>query len=287
MAMSPEAKALLRAARRAPERPSTEARERMKRSVLGAAAFGATSASSAVGAAASSGGAAVASGTTAAATGVATGAKVGLTAGALWKIVGSVVVAGGIVVGGVATAVVAARSPAPTSSESAARPAVVELAAVPSAVEPAAERAAEPVKVAQTDSSTEPHQTAEPERTVPSPHPPVPVKSASQPAAAALAPLPPATAAASPDEDPLKAEAQLLGAAQSALAKGTAARALELTSEHAAKFPKSALASERRAIRAMSLCSLGRRDEGRAEATPLIERAPTSPLSQRLAEACK
>jgi hypothetical protein len=286
MAMSPEAKALLRAARRAPERPSTEARERMKRSVLGAAAFGAASASSAVGAAASSGGAAVASGTAAAATGAAAGAKVGLTAGALWKIVGSVVVASGIVVGGVTTAVVAARSPAPTSGGSAALPAVVELTAIPSAVEPAPERAGEPLTRARTERSSEPERTGEAEKIGPQALPAVPAKT-SQPAAAALAPVPPATAAASPDEDPLKAEAQLLSAAQSALAKGAAARALELTSEHAAKFPKGALASERRAIRAMSLCSLGRRDEGRAEATPLIERAPTSPLSQRLAEACK
>jgi RNA polymerase sigma-70 factor (ECF subfamily) len=94
---------------------------------------------------------------------------------------------------------------------------------------------------------------------------------------------PPASSDRKPD---VQAELALLRDARSALSAGDPRRALELTDAHARAFPHGVLAEERRATRIVALCSLGRVTEGRREAQAFVERAPDSPLAERVHTAC-
>lgn len=94
---------------------------------------------------------------------------------------------------------------------------------------------------------------------------------------------PPASAGRRPD---VEAELVLLGSAQRALSSGDAARALELTEQHARAFPSGTLAEERRATRIVALCALGRHSEGRHEAREFLARSGNSPLAERVRTAC-
>lgn len=90
-------------------------------------------------------------------------------------------------------------------------------------------------------------------------------------------------AAAAPD---LGSEVALLGEAQRRLRSGDARGALDALDEHARRFGGGALGPEREAARILALCKLGRRDEARALADRFLASAPSSPLSQRVREAC-
>lgn len=89
-----------------------------------------------------------------------------------------------------------------------------------------------------------------------------------------------------PARDPLLAEAALLNKAQQAWRVGNARRALELAQKHAQRYPRSALAFERDAVRVLALCALGRKAQARPLAAALVKRAPRSPLRTSVEESC-
>lgn len=86
--------------------------------------------------------------------------------------------------------------------------------------------------------------------------------------------------------DSLQEETKLLATAHAALARGDAAAALAALDQHAARFPRGALAPERRAARAMALCKQGRSDEGQREAEILYGEGSKSPLAEKIRRAC-
>lgn len=81
----------------------------------------------------------------------------------------------------------------------------------------------------------------------------------------------------------LSREVALLSRATTALHAGDASAALQALDEHQRKFPNGVLREERRAARAIALCSLGRFNEGRAELERLT---PNSPEAARARELC-
>jgi hypothetical protein len=81
-------------------------------------------------------------------------------------------------------------------------------------------------------------------------------------------------------------ELDLLHAAQVKWRNGDAKGALSQLEQHRALFPSSQLASERDALTALSLCALGRHDEGRALAERFMQAAPRSPLRATVEESC-
>jgi hypothetical protein len=85
----------------------------------------------------------------------------------------------------------------------------------------------------------------------------------------------------------LRAELDLIAAAQAALSQGEPARALARIDEHAVRFPSGAFVQERLAIVAVAWCALGDRARGRAAAAQLAQRAPSSPLLARTRSACR
>lgn len=281
MPMSPEARALIEAERRrhgsASARPSREARERVKRKVFSAVGVGIGSLSAASTGIAGTTAATSAGAATAPAVGVATITKVGLGAKAL-GILALAVVGTGIVGGGI----YAARSKA-------------DAAPVPSTPVPSAPVPSTPVP--STLAPSNPPQTAlasdppaAPARARLADEAVAPTASAGpRPAeAAASTPRPrPTTAAAAPaSADDLASETALLAKAHGALGAGRYDDALAVTSEHARRFPKGSLSTERQAIRAIALCAAGRKPEGRAEAGSLLDRSGT-PLGDRIAAACR
>jgi hypothetical protein len=81
-------------------------------------------------------------------------------------------------------------------------------------------------------------------------------------------------------------ELDLLHRAQAAWRSGQARSALGLLDEHRARFPRSALGVERDALRALSLCELGRDGEAKALARKVLAREPRSPLRAALQQSC-
>jgi hypothetical protein len=264
MPMSPEARALISAAKRGSERPSKEARDRVRRKVLGAvtAGVGTLGATGAAGTAAASGTAGTVAGSTIAASAV---VKTGL----LTKIAAGLAIV--VSVGGTAVIVGnrgedAAPSTVVTSSTEQPAPPVAETtSSLPLTNE--ARRDPEPIAM----------NTAAPDQVAPSSKP-IPSSRREAPAVATVE-----VASA----DTLPEEHKLLKSAQAALGRGDAKGALSLADDHATRFPKGALSFERRALRAVALCALGRKVEGRAEAQPIIDRAPDAPLAARVGDACK
>jgi hypothetical protein len=102
-----------------------------------------------------------------------------------------------------------------------------------------------------------------------------------------------------PDEEPmlavpvealapsLRAELELIAAAQRAVREGEPARALAYVDEHAARFPRGVLVQERLAIAALSWCERGDARHGGRFVTQLARRAPASPLLARARAACQ
>lgn len=92
----------------------------------------------------------------------------------------------------------------------------------------------------------------------------------------------PTESAAAPetdDEGPgLAEERRLLESARAELARGSAARALELLEEHRRRFPSGRLSEEREALVVRALASAGRVDEARARAEAFHARYPRSVL---------
>ncbi|WP_438011688.1 hypothetical protein WME89_25455 [Sorangium sp. So ce321] len=97
---------------------------------------------------------------------------------------------------------------------------------------------------------------------------------------------PTATAAGKPGPEGLDAEIALLRDAQQALQAGQFAQALSKLDEHASRFPRGVLSTEREASRAIALCRSGRAAPGRAIAAKLLAQSPGSPLATRVRAAC-
>ena len=120
---------------------------------------------------------------------------------------------------------------------------------------------------------------------------PVPIASPTSPRAHAASsqPAPPTAAAGrlggAPDPT-LGAETQLMRRADQALRVGEPARALELLDEHARIFPDGVLAEERSAERVTTLCALGRFDQARAEAARFLAIRGNSPLAKAVRGSC-
>jgi len=82
------------------------------------------------------------------------------------------------------------------------------------------------------------------------------------------------------------AETRLLREADAALRAGNATRALALVTEHAASFPNGILAEERDAERIAVLCALGRNAEARERAMTFLRDHARSPLAARVRASC-
>lgn len=287
MPMSPEARALIEAERRrhgsGAARPSQEARDRVKRRVFSAVGVGIGSLS-----AASTGiaGTAVATGTASApaagvTTGIAAVTNVGLGAKAI-GILALAVIGTGIVGGGIYVARSKEGAEAPSASATSA----------PSASPVAASTHEAPTRNGEPEARPGPT-ASEPKTAAPSATAADPIAAA---VAAASAARPGPSGAGRPrerpvesaaaTEDDLGSETALLAKAQGALGAGRYDEALATTSEHARRFPKGSLSTERQAIRAIALCSTGHKSEGRAAAGSLLERTGT-PLGDRIATACR
>jgi hypothetical protein len=85
----------------------------------------------------------------------------------------------------------------------------------------------------------------------------------------------------------LAAELALLGAAQRALANGELERALSELDRHAARYPNGSLVQERKAARAVTLCRLGRQDDGLVELRRMEVDAADSPLLSWARKHCR
>lgn len=97
---------------------------------------------------------------------------------------------------------------------------------------------------------------------------------------------PRAAAAARQGSEGLDAEIALLRDAQQALQAGQFAQALSKLDEHASRYPRGVLSTEREASRAIALCRSGRAPSGRAIAARLLAKSPGSPLATRVRAAC-
>lgn len=84
----------------------------------------------------------------------------------------------------------------------------------------------------------------------------------------------------------LQAEVALIERATTALRGGDGAKALGILAEHATRFPSGQLAGERRAYRAVALCSAGNLPQGRAEARLSRAAQPSKALAAWLDAAC-
>ncbi len=143
------------------------------------------------------------------------------------------------------------------------------------AAQPAAELAAEPA----------PRKRSAHKRRAKRPHGPEPVREAQDQPAARAAPVGPSGEAL---EQPAGSsqELALIQRATRALHRRAPARALGVLGEHARRFPSGVLAEERRALRVLSLCELGRTSEGVRERDRFLARHPRSPLAERVRAAC-
>ena len=90
-----------------------------------------------------------------------------------------------------------------------------------------------------------------------------------------------------PPPNPLREEAALFGRAKLALNGGDAKAALRLLDEHADRFPKGALATEAKVLRAEALCALGRKTQAQKLRDRFIERHSGSTLAARMADVCR
>lgn len=84
----------------------------------------------------------------------------------------------------------------------------------------------------------------------------------------------------------LRAEVALIERATTALRGEDGAKALMILAEHAKRFPSGQLAAERRAYRAVALCSVGNLPQGRAEARLARAAQPSKALAAWLDAAC-
>lgn len=126
-------------------------------------------------------------------------------------------------------------------------------------------------------------------KTQPPPAVAPPASVAAEPSAsvAKVAPRPaPAVSRTVTSAHELEEEAALLHQAQAAWRAGQSAQALQLASEHARRFPRSQLASERDVLRVLSLCKLGQTQAAKQVGARLLCFAKGSPWYQSVAESC-
>jgi hypothetical protein len=260
--LSPDARALLDAARHADD-PTTTDRARVRSDVFLRIAQGA-----AVGGGLGVASAAAASGGTAAGT---------LSSGMLFKTIVfalAVLAASGASMSGHGHA-----EAAPTAAivEDAAEEPTPPVAAAPEAVAVASEpvavpeaRWAPPLEVPPADAP-----------------PPVQVAPAAPSAKVALAPKTAAPAAEHADDlDALLQETAMITAARVAVREGRTADAMTILDQHAREHPNGQLGRERTAVRILALCQSGDSARGRAEAAPFLASAGNTPLAARIREAC-
>jgi hypothetical protein len=272
--MKPETKALLKAARAERGGPTPEARSRMRGKVL--AAVGATAVASST--AAGSAVAGTAGGAGVGGAGVATG---GAASGVSWAIGTGVVV---VALGGGYVLREASRE-APSVGDAARTEATAAVTASSENARNAVAPSPEAAGSASHGRSTEGAPLSEPPAAAAVPA--APRSSSARPAASASESTPPSHAsdAATVSADALAEESALLATARSSLASGDPKAALRALGDHATRFPRGVLSSERRALTAMALCADGRAAEGLAT-FPLPDEASDTPLSRRVRSAC-
>jgi hypothetical protein len=95
--------------------------------------------------------------------------------------------------------------------------------------------------------------------------------------------VPPAPSSSAPA---LRAELQLLNAAQAAQRDGRAAEALSLLRRYDATFPAGQLTSERLAVEVFAACALGDRAAATRAAERFLQRDASSALAERVKRAC-
>jgi hypothetical protein len=184
-----------------------------------------------------------------------------------------------VLLGGAATGATLLRSEAPSATASSSAPAMPATSA--DRVASSRAQADTPAGAASTDAiDGAPSSTAE---AAPSAAGPSPASAPSASGGASAASLDAPKPAQSAPIDTLVDETSLVGRAQTALSQNRPDDALALLEEHAQKYPRGHLGLEARALRAMSLCALGRLDEGRTEASSL---GTETPLGVRVAKAC-
>jgi RNA polymerase sigma-70 factor (ECF subfamily) len=101
-----------------------------------------------------------------------------------------------------------------------------------------------------------------------------------------LVPHPAVSRPAPANNETLEEELPLLQSAQAALNSGDTDRALSLLEVHAKRFPVGALSEERRAAHALITCRKTAGASAAAEAEAFIRESPSSPLVERVRNAC-
>ncbi|HEX5656990.1 MAG TPA: hypothetical protein VFX59_07330 [Polyangiales bacterium] len=81
-------------------------------------------------------------------------------------------------------------------------------------------------------------------------------------------------------------ELALIRAALTSLRDRDSAQALRLLDEHAARYPRGAFSTERRALHVVALCAAGRHEEGSRERAQFLESFGESPIAARVRSAC-
>jgi hypothetical protein len=110
-----------------------------------------------------------------------------------------------------------------------------------------------------------------------------PIRTAPLAIAKATSPEPPAATRVTSD---LEGETRLLENADTALRRSDTDAALELLAEHAAKYPSGILSHEREGVRAIALCRAGRVEQGKEVADHFLSAAHNSSLKSRVRAAC-
>jgi hypothetical protein len=149
-----------------------------------------------------------------------------------------------------------------------------------------------------TQTTWAPESKPAPARMAPPPAPVAPNVAPSEPDAITPEQLPapeptPAPRAVAPSNSPtlkpadaLAEEAALLHQAQAAWRAGQSAQALALANQHARRFPRSQLSSERDVLRVLSMCKLGQVQSAKQVGARLLKKAKGSPWYQSVAESC-
>lgn len=112
------------------------------------------------------------------------------------------------------------------------------------------------------------------------------VASVSAPVTAAVPGTPPRDSAQTATTPSLRAELELMAAAQAALRDGHSPRALELVDRHARLYPHGQLVQERLLAEALAGCQAGDLVRGRRAAQAFLARAPSSAMAARVKSAC-
>lgn len=89
-----------------------------------------------------------------------------------------------------------------------------------------------------------------------------------------------------PDLVAIERETELLREAHAASRRGDARAALALLDEHARRFPRGMLTSERSGLRVLALCDAGEVAQARTEASRFLASSPPSGLAERVRRSC-